>query len=173
MGNDEGNANKESPSVALVVPLDTAVEVQAHMELEKEQVPESGEVGKEGELLLSLVTPNRRSRRLEQKRGSSEYRSGQVISNAAKRKATLVDPDPGTISNSINILNLLSDESLLSIAHICDVDFGSDRVERVANLALIRSLEWGGAEGAMRPIVGRGGCDRYRTFYGEGFQLCR
>lgn len=46
MGNDEGNANKESPSVALVVPLDTAVEGQAHMELEKEQVPESGEVGK-------------------------------------------------------------------------------------------------------------------------------
>lgn len=114
---DEGNASKESPSVALVIPLDTSIEGQANMQLEKEQVSESREVGEEGEPLLPLITSNRQSRRLEQKRGSSEYRCGQVVSNAAKRKAILVDPDPGTFLNPINVLNLLSDESLLSIAH--------------------------------------------------------
>lgn len=71
-------------------------------------INEAWEVNREGiGSYVPVVTPIHRSRRLEQKKESLECQVGQVVSLAAKCKAILVESDPGTSINPINVLSIL------------------------------------------------------------------
>lgn len=69
-----------------------------------------------GKMTLPVTTTSRRIRWLELKRTSS-YQVGEVATLATKRKAT-ADFDPGMSCASLDILSLLSDNTLLAIAHM-------------------------------------------------------
>lgn len=48
--------------------------------------------------------------------------------------------DPG-ITTPLNVLNLLPDNILFSLAHVCDIEMGDYKVEQPRNLTFIRELE--------------------------------
>lgn len=48
----------------------------------------------------------------------------EISSLATKRKETTSEFDPGMSSKAFEVLNLLSYDVLLAIAHACDIDIG-------------------------------------------------
>lgn len=86
------------------------------------------------------VTPIRRSKRLSEKRGRQGYQSGQIISLASKRKALHINLDKGNSPFSFDILNLLSNQTLLEFAQIYKIDLGDTENSRTLNIDFIRNL---------------------------------
>lgn len=66
--------------------------------------------------------------------------TGEVAALASKCKATRSEFDPGTQYNSLDILNLLSDDTLLAIARTCDIDVGEDSGTLNYNLRALRGV---------------------------------
>lgn len=89
---------------------------------------------------VPIITPTCCSRRLEQKRDNPEYQMGQATMSATKRKAVLVDPDPGMSTDNIDVLSIISDDVLLSITHACDIDIGKREVVQGKNLRVTKEL---------------------------------
>lgn len=88
-----------------------------------------------------LITPNRRSRRLEEKRGKQDYEREAVASLASRRKALMADDSSGINLLNLDVLDLMSDDILLDIAHTCEVDLGREGSEQKSNLDFVRKVE--------------------------------
>lgn len=87
--------------------------------------------------------PTRHSKRLSEKRGGQEYRSGQIGSLASKRNVIHINLDRGIPHFSFDILNLLPNQTLLEFAQICNIDLGDTKISRTQNIKFIRCFPLG------------------------------
>lgn len=62
-----------------------------------------------------------------EKRGGHSYKMGKTASSATKRKELLIEPDPGTLEDTLHVTNLLPNDVLLSIALKCNINMGVER----------------------------------------------
>lgn len=88
---------------------------------------------------LITPTPSRCSRRLEEKRGGQDYRVGDIATSASKRKAALGHLEPDTSTFPIDVINLLPDDILISLANTCDIKLGSTSDQRTRSLDIVRN----------------------------------
>lgn len=94
-------------------------------------------VGKEemADRVVLAITPFRRNKRLEEKRGRQLYQSGLVADSASKRKALHTEHDTGISKSGLNIFNIITDDMLLSLANTCDINMECNTSEHTHNLA--------------------------------------
>lgn len=74
----------------------------------------------------------------------------------SQEKALLTEPDPGMFNNTLDVINLLPDDVLLSIAWICDIDMGREGEEQAQILAHLQELEVTWTTMIARDIASRG-----------------
>lgn len=95
---------------------------------------------------VPIITPLRRSRRLDEKRGGQHYQIGQVGGSASRRKATQTELDTCTSKNALSIFNLIPNDILLSL----DIDMGLNDNEYTNNLSQLRVLDSSRLEESFR-----------------------
>lgn len=123
------------PPVDSLIPMDAEIEkapqlasveenptTDVQKESQMEDIPEERQ-------MIPIITPNRRSRRFEEKREGQQYQIGQIAVSVSKRKALLSELAPDTSRLNFDGLNLVLDDMLLSLVEIYDIDMGIDNTE--------------------------------------------